>query len=192
MRDFVRIGAALRVIREEKLYRIPRELLEQPEALMALETVRVERLYRAEFDSFEDYCLARWGITAEVAALIPGAARLLELEKLAPTKTPLRVDELPTPDVKLREAGFVYFILCESAGLIKIGTTTNLKHRFATLQSMSPAPLRFIKIIRGDAHRERLLHQRFASARAHGEWFRATDELLAFAESLPAEKDCAE
>lgn len=74
-----------------------------------------------------------------------------------------------------------YFV--DGGELIKIGRSRfeRLSYRMADLQCMSPVPLRLLRITRG-AIVESHLHDRFASDRAHGEWFNATP-VRAFLES---------
>jgi hypothetical protein len=83
----------------------------------------------------------------------------------------------------------IYFIQADGVGHIKIGFTDgdDAEIRLATLQTGSPVPLRLIGTRPGGLEEEKDFHRRFASARAHGEWFQPVPELLAViapAESL--------
>lgn len=77
--------------------------------------------------------------------------------------------------------GFVYFIEAAELGLVKIGYATNVKRRFAVLQTASPVELRLLNAIASDRAGERVIHARFAHLRRRGEWFRSSGELLEFA-----------
>lgn len=73
--------------------------------------------------------------------------------------------------------GFVYFIRIDA--LIKIGFTRNPKRRFAQL-----TPNSVLHLEPGTMRDERRCHQAFAHARAYGEMFYPSDDLLAFIEDL--------
>ncbi len=66
--------------------------------------------------------------------------------------------------------------------LIKIGRSREERFslRMAHLQCQSPTPLRILAVTRGDI--EALLHEYFASHRAHGEWFSAEPILATLAD----------
>lgn len=68
---------------------------------------------------------------------------------------------------------FVYMIgqSPDMKGLVKIGTTSNLTHRLASLQCGSPVPLQVVWSVPGDAALERHLHRALMEYRKHGEWF---------------------
>lgn len=78
--------------------------------------------------------------------------------------------------------GVVYYIEAATLGLIKIGTTTNIKNRLADLQMTSPANLRVLYTCTGNRTLEATLHRRFWQHRSHGEWFHPAPEVLAFME----------
>lgn len=78
----------------------------------------------------------------------------------------------------MHSATYVYFILCESAGLVKIGKTSDPKKRFGALCTQSPVPLRMLCCFRSHDQMEGFLHAYFAEQRHHGEWFRLTDEMV--------------
>lgn len=79
-------------------------------------------------------------------------------------------------------AQVVYFVEAEGMGLVKIGTSSDMHLRLCSIRSHSPAPIRFLKAIAGDAALEAALHNRFSRLRVRGEWFRAEPELMAFIE----------
>ena len=77
----------------------------------------------------------------------------------------------------------VYFL--RAGGFVKIGKSTySGKRRIAELQTGCPYPIEFIGQIKGGQREERALHRQFAPIRAQGEWFYATEQLLAYIESL--------
>jgi hypothetical protein len=93
---------------------------------------------------------------------------------------------IPAPlrplDVPKKVNPVVYFIKAKTLNLIKIGTSRDAVARLSLLQVGSPDRLEIIKTIPGDQSRETALHEKFRHLHSHGEWFRATDELLAFIE----------
>jgi len=72
----------------------------------------------------------------------------------------------------------IYFIEAPKQNLVKVGRTNNIDQRFATLESMSPVPLRLRGTIDNvDASLENRLHKIFADLRRHGEWFEINEDL---------------
>jgi hypothetical protein len=81
-------------------------------------------------------------------------------------------DDFYSPGLELLRPGHcVYVVAAQGLTLAKIGTTRNIKSRFATLQGGSPVPLDLRSTYPGGYLLEAFLHHRFASIRAHGEWF---------------------
>ena len=77
----------------------------------------------------------------------------------------------------------VYFIYCEQARRIKIGSSASVKKRLRGLQSSCPLPLEPLLIINGvPTIYEYLLHEHFKEDREHGEWFVFSDKIKAFVE----------
>jgi hypothetical protein len=75
----------------------------------------------------------------------------------------------------------VYFIQATDGGAIKIGVTTNVMKRLATLRTGSGRHLNVLGIIRdGTRETERMLHRRFKDGRLIGEWFRPEPDLLEY------------
>lgn len=74
--------------------------------------------------------------------------------------------------------GVCYFIGGDS-GAIKIGFSTDLKARFASIQACSPVLLSVLATAPGGKTREEAYHLQFADDRLHGEWFARTPALLA-------------
>lgn len=74
----------------------------------------------------------------------------------------------------------VYFIVSRQLNLVKIGTTTDVDRRIATMQTGSPSRLELLGTILGDAETESYLHIMFAEYRAHGEWFHYSEEIQGY------------
>ena len=73
---------------------------------------------------------------------------------------------------------YTYFLQAEDGGSIKIGHTTNVRQRLASLQIGSPKVLRLVGLLNNNSEIE--LHKQFRKHRSHGEWFDPCDELLDF------------
>lgn len=86
-------------------------------------------------------------------------------------------------------SGSVYFIQQGNDGLIKIGTTENVKARLATLQTSSPHKLNLLNTISGGRQKEAELHNRFSEFRKNGEWFEPVQELLDFIYALKSSEN---
>ena len=83
------------------------------------------------------------------------------------------------PFIRGLNAGWTYFVQPVDGGPIKIGyTRQSPKARLRAIQIGSPVLLEVVGMVIGD--REVELHQRFAYARMHGEWFRPVPELVGF------------
>lgn len=138
-------------------------------------------------------------IKATVDRLVAAAPPLTDEQKtrlrvlLAPAPQAAPTEELPAlpPLPKARKAvkpapvtkptvpiSGVYFV--RSGELVKVGTSTNLPQRLASLRTMSPLPLEVLAVAAGGHAEERTVHERFAHLRQHGEWFTAAPELLAY------------
>jgi hypothetical protein len=87
------------------------------------------------------------------------------------------LDEIPYEE-------WVYFIQDSGSGLIKIGYSTNVNSRLQAIQQGMPTEVKLLKYIHGDKELESELHERFSESRQRGEWFKPTNELLEFVESL--------
>lgn len=73
--------------------------------------------------------------------------------------------------------GNVYF--ARSAGLIKIGFTQDVGQRLCQLQTGNPAGIEIVAVLTDVRPAvERHFHEYFEAARARGEWFNPTIELL--------------
>lgn len=65
----------------------------------------------------------------------------------------------------------IYVIGAQGSSTVKIGRTTDLAKRFATIRCMSPIPLKILWTHPGGKELETRLHRHFAKRRLHGEWF---------------------
>lgn len=84
------------------------------------------------------------------------------------------------------ERGYVYFLQCGRH--VKIGYSQNVKARVSAITYASPKPMLLLGYVRGCRMLERLIHERFAHQRSHGEWFRRAPKLNQFiAETLEHE-----
>lgn len=91
---------------------------------------------------------------------------------------------------ELRQESVVYFV--ERDGLIKIGTTTNLRARLRSLgqggckmpEGMTVGPVTLLASTPGDRVDESQYHERFRKQRVGGEWFRPNKALLRVIEDL--------
>jgi hypothetical protein len=66
----------------------------------------------------------------------------------------------------------VYFAQRASDGLIKIGWSRSVKIRMSAVQA------KVIGAVPGERAEEKVLHDRFARLRVHGEWFKPDPELM--------------
>lgn len=82
----------------------------------------------------------------------------------------------------------IYFIQQGNDGPIKIGITWDVKKRFDHMKTFSPHPLRILAIINGDSKKERLLHQKFKKEWLQGEWFKSSERLMQFIQTLEKNK----
>lgn len=82
----------------------------------------------------------------------------------------------PAPFPRPDQDAVVYVIGERAAGVVKIGTTSNLRVRLKQLQTSSPQELRVLWSFGGDWRLEAHLHQRFADRQLKGEWFDFKDE----------------
>lgn len=82
------------------------------------------------------------------------------------------------PGVEWAE-GTIYYIGSAETGRMKIGYTAgDPVKRLRALQTGSPTKLALFAMHPGTQELEQKLHNQFADARLHGEWFDASDELL--------------
>lgn len=76
----------------------------------------------------------------------------------------------------------LYFI--QQDKYIKIGYTKNIKTRLSDLQVSSPVKLNVLGLMDGTFEDEAEMHKKFRHLSVNGEWFRYTDELVEFIDSL--------
>jgi hypothetical protein len=81
--------------------------------------------------------------------------------------------------VHKRRSLLVYAILRPDTQQVKIGIAVDVQARMEALQTASACKLELIGIIEGGRQRELALHRQFAALHIRGEWFRASDDLLA-------------
>lgn len=75
-----------------------------------------------------------------------------------------------------KPVGRVYF--AQMGDMVKIGWSLTPHKRVRHIQTSAPGPVTVLGTLRGSRETEREMHRRFAHLRRHGEWFRATEELL--------------
>lgn len=139
--------------------------LDLSQVVEALNTIRDNRLYRATHDTFEDYCADRFG----------------DFDSKARDLVRYAVACRPSPGRRRVDQRSVYFIQAVAGGLIKIGVAGHVTGRFGDIQRMCPIPLTILATVPAAGQAlETELHQRFAFARRHGEWFEPVPELLAY------------
>jgi hypothetical protein len=105
---------------------------------------------------------------------------------------------LSRPAHRLRRS--IYFIQLGREPIVKIGISTDALARLGELQVASPADLRVLALLPGNARVESGLHLAFAKFAIRGEWFRLTAPVLKLIElgGLPPqhwrarEDDCAD
>lgn len=81
----------------------------------------------------------------------------------------------------------IYFLECPPFGPIKIGYSAHILKRIMDLNGSNGQETKFLGAIPGSRANERALHQRFAHAHAHHEWFWPYSDLLQFLVSLGME-----
>ena len=72
--------------------------------------------------------------------------------------------------------GDVYILHAPAVRRVKIGVSSNVTERVATLRTASPVELVLERTIDGGYDREQELHEKYRRYRLHGEWF--SDEIL--------------
>lgn len=92
----------------------------------------------------------------------------------------------------MRRAGAGVYVISAAPdvpGVYKIGVTTSIEDRFASIQAHSPVKLSLV-LFRAGATRtlEQALHHRFDAFRLHGEWFRLDAHAFSLLEALMAEQ----
>ena len=80
---------------------------------------------------------------------------------------------------------YVYLILCEASGNLKIGISKSPQIRIKKLQTSSGEKLRLIKSYKSEYYNyiEKSLHNRFSHIRKEGEWFEYDLNLVEYFET---------
>jgi hypothetical protein len=76
----------------------------------------------------------------------------------------------------------IYFI--KHTEYVKIGFTNDINNRLSQLQVSSPVKLFILGLIEGTVEDEYMYHLKFKNLHCHGEWFKYTDEINKFIETL--------
>jgi hypothetical protein len=74
----------------------------------------------------------------------------------------------------------VYFLSAKGSDRIKIGTSTNFKHRLYNLNCSNPFILELIHFEYGGERHEKRLHLLFEKWHIKNEWFHESDEILQY------------
>lgn len=74
----------------------------------------------------------------------------------------------------------VYFAISAKTGLVKIGTSRNVKKRLKALESIEGAKLFLIRQIHGSYPEEYWVHHKFKDSRILGEWFEYCSDMMTF------------
>jgi len=83
-------------------------------------------------------------------------------------------------------AGYVYFLVADAAGLVKVGRTADPEGRLKTYASWSPVSLRLAATLPGGSHLERRFHAAFKVNHSHHEWFFLTAEIAGVIDRIAA------
>lgn len=75
-----------------------------------------------------------------------------------------------------RGVSVVYFV--RAGDFVKVGITTDLHRRLATLRTSNPHEVELLGVVLGGADRERHVHDALSSFHYRREWFRADPDLL--------------
>jgi hypothetical protein len=97
------------------------------------------------------------------------AQRIVELRGITPPRL-REIARAPGLDIPKQNGDpWVYFV--SAAGLVKIGTTTDLSERMASIQAACPVALTLMLVVEGGKKAEHEFHRVFEVYRRHGEWF---------------------
>ena len=77
---------------------------------------------------------------------------------------------------------FLYFLLCGDA--VKIGKSSDPCLRIKELQTGAPYECKLVATFKNMGHKENECHKKFKHLKLYGEWFRYTQEIKLFIESL--------
>lgn len=104
-------------------------------------------------------------LDAEIAMESGNVRRYSQIERAAITKASLRTT-------------WIYFIASVDYGSVKIGRAKNPANALTRLSAHSPVPLQIAAAIRFLPVCETWLHEQFKDLRLHGEWFKASPDLV--------------
>lgn len=76
-----------------------------------------------------------------------------------------------SPKKETNGRGYIYFVLAEKSGAVKIGYSAKPLDRLAALATSHHEELKCIFTMRGTQQDEKALHKKFAEFRKRGEWF---------------------
>lgn len=163
-------------------------------ALRAFEAVRSDRMAFANFqasdihEGFWDYQIfdgtAGGAFTSKRPIAHEGCALVLDgfggMDRWTFTTASPSVRAMKPQKVSSRPKGDVVYFL-RAGEFIKVGKATgSARNRVSQLKTGCPFKIEIMATVPGGYELERSIHRRFQSSRAHGEWFHATQELIAF------------
>lgn len=93
------------------------------------------------------------------------------------------------PDKPTPIPQWVYFMVDDGPGLIKVGISSEVKVRKASVGRGVGRKVALAGSVRGDFATEAAFHKALAAHRAHGEWFRRGPWFYAVLEGLDADED---
>lgn len=128
-------------------------------------------------------CMIKRCFGGETLSKAQFRARVESIDKGRGVNPPNWREELVATQAKLpkKASRSVYFVQSGGRdGPIKIGVTSNVKARVASLQTAHPEPLKVRLVVSGTQETERRFHRKFAALRMNGEWFRADPPLMRF------------
>lgn len=138
------------------------------------------------WDKLKNVVQQQWDSISPGAATFPApATALLYPEEYARAREQSLSARKERPArAKVSRSGFVYVVLADT--LYKIGRTMDFKKRLHTLNQLLPYELETIAVIETeDMYKlEEKLHNKFASKRKKGEWFRLEDEDIEYLKGL--------
>lgn len=79
------------------------------------------------------------------------------------------------------DPSFIYFVMGDMSGAIKIGIAKDLDSRLSQLRTGSGEPLSLLRWCAGTREYEKYLHNKFRSIRLRGEWHWPHEALLRYA-----------
>ncbi len=80
--------------------------------------------------------------------------------------------------------GYIYFLHSPEMSKIKIGYSKYPASRIKDIRKVIPLHINSLRIMRGSMSHEKRLFKLWERYREQGEWFKASDELLAWIDSL--------